>query len=81
MRIFLVLLVLFSIASDGLAGEKKPGEVKVYRFENLNVQGKVKSPQLMYFLKRIRARFQSFRLPKQNFNLRTLETEDSDFLR
>ena len=81
MKPFLIVLAVLTLGSHGFASEKNSGDVKVYRFENLDVEGKVKSPQLMYFLKRVRTRFQSFRLPKQNFNQKTMETKDADFLR
>ena len=60
--------------------KNQAGSVRVYRFDNLDVEGKVKTPQLMYFLKRIRSRFRSFRLPKQQFTKRIIESADESFL-
>ncbi len=60
--------------------KKQAGTVRVYRFDNLDVEGRVKAPQLMYFLKRIRTRFRSFRLPRQDFTKKIIETRDADFL-
>ena len=71
-----------SLAGPGKKGkDAQAGSVRVYRFDNLDVEGNVKTPQLMYFLKRIRKRFRSFRLPQQNFSRRILQAkEESDFL-
>ena len=60
--------------------KNQAGSVRVYRFDNLDVEGKVKTPQLMYFLKRIRSRFRAFRLPKQNFTNRIVNSINADFL-
>jgi hypothetical protein len=69
------------LAATAWAGPKKEaGTVRVYRFDNLDVEGRVKAPQLMYFLKRIRSKFRTFRLPRQEFNRKTIETRDADFL-
>lgn len=76
------LLAGLLVAGAATAAEPPPraGSVRVYRFDDLDVEGRVKAPQLMYFLKRIRAKFRSFRLPEQNFSRQTLETRDADFL-
>jgi hypothetical protein len=76
------LLAGLLVAGAASAAEPPPraGSVRVYRFDDLDVEGRVKAPQLMYFLKRIRAKFRSFRLPEQNFSRRTLETRDAGFL-
>lgn len=44
-------------------GEK----VKVFRFSGLDVAGRLKSPQLLYFLNRMRAEFDRPRLPHRSF--------------
>jgi hypothetical protein len=44
-------------------GEK----VKVFRFSGLDVGGRLKSPQLLYFLNRMRAEFDRPRLPHRSF--------------
>jgi hypothetical protein len=44
-------------------GEK----VKVFRFSGLDVSGRLKSPQLLYFLNRLRAEFDRPRLPHRSF--------------
>ena len=49
-----------SIVVEG--GEK----VKVYRFSGLDISGRLKSPQLLYFLNRMRAEFDRPRLPHRH---------------
>ena len=49
------------VVSEG--GEK----VKVYRFSGLDISGRLKSPQLLYFLNRLRAEFDRPRLPHRSF--------------
>lgn len=49
------------VRSEG--GEK----VKVFRFSGLDVAGRLKSPQLLYFLNRLRAEFDRPRLPHRSF--------------
>lgn len=44
-------------------GEK----VKAIRFSGLDVSGRLKSPQLLYFLNRLRAEFDRPRLPHRSF--------------
>ncbi len=44
-------------------GEK----VKVYEFSGLDISGRLKSPQLLYFLNRLRAEFDRPRLPHRSF--------------
>lgn len=44
-------------------GEK----VKVFRFSGLDLAGRLKSPQLLYFLNRMRAEFDRPRLPHRTF--------------
>ena len=41
--------------------------VKVFRFSGLDVSGRLKSPQLLYFLNRMRAEFDRPRLPHRSF--------------
>jgi len=80
--VVLVLTVLLTCWTPASAKDKKKaGSVRVYRFDNLDIEGHVKTPHLMYFLKRIKNKFRSFRLPKQNFKKKILQSEDADFLR
>lgn len=48
--------------------EEAEGEkVKVYEFSGLDISGRLKSPQLLYFLNRLRAEFDRPRLPHRSF--------------
>lgn len=47
----------------GEGGEK----VKVFRFSGFDISGRLKSPQLLYFLNRLRAEFDRPRLPHRSF--------------
>jgi hypothetical protein len=47
-------------------GAKQP-KVKVYSFTGLDVEGKLKTPQLLYFLNRIKAEFDTSTLDKRSF--------------
>ncbi len=77
------LLLLLFLALPAWAGEpkKEAGAARVYRFDNLDIEVHVKTPQLMVFFKRIKNRFKSFRLPKQNFCQKTIADRDAEFLR
>ena len=61
--------------------KKQAGSVRVYRFDNLDIEGHIKTPHLMYFLKRIKNKFRSFRLPKQNLTKRVIQSKNADFLK
>ncbi|HEY8432600.1 MAG TPA: hypothetical protein VIL20_29720 [Sandaracinaceae bacterium] len=47
--------------------ERGGEKVKVFRFSGLDVSGRLKSPQLLYFLNRLRAEFDRPRLPHRSF--------------
>ena len=48
--------------------EEAGGEkVKVFRFGGLDISGRLKSPQLLYFLNRLRAEFDRPKLPHRSF--------------
>lgn len=48
--------------------EEAGGEkVKVFRFTGLDISGRLKSPQLLYFLNRLRAEFDRPKLPHRSF--------------
>ena len=55
------LLARGDVRTEG--GEK----VKVFRFTGLDLAGRLKSPQLLYFLNRMRAEFDRPRLPHSSF--------------
>ena len=43
------------------------GEVKVMEFSGLDIEGQLKTPQMLYFLNRLRAEFGRPRLPHRSF--------------
>lgn len=47
--------------------EEGDGKVKVFKFSGLDISGRLKSPQLLYFLNRLRAEFDRPRLPHRSF--------------
>jgi len=47
--------------------EEEGGKVKVFRFTGLDIGGRLKSPQLLYFLNRLRAEFDRPKLPHRSF--------------
>lgn len=56
------------IEVDTAEVEEVEGEkVKVYEFSGLDISGRLKSPQLLYFLNRLRAEFDRPRLPHRSF--------------
>ena len=82
-RLLLLIFALFlTLPQASLAKDrKKAGSVRVYRFDNLDIEGRLKTPHLMYFLKRIKNKFRSFRLPKQNFKKKVIDSKNADFLK
>lgn len=42
-------------------------EIKTLEFTGLDIEGQLKSPQMLYFLKRLRAEFEHPRLPHRSF--------------
>lgn len=48
--------------------EERGGEkVKAFQFSGLDIEGQLKSPQMLYFLNRLRAEFGRPRLPHRSF--------------
>jgi hypothetical protein len=54
------------------------GGVKVFRFGELEVEGRLRSPQLVYFLRRVRAEFAAGDLGHRSFMLELSQTKQSD---
>jgi hypothetical protein len=56
-------------ASAALGGIHREGdtEIKTMEFSGLDIEGQLKSPQMLYFLKRVRAEFEQPRLPHRSF--------------
>lgn len=48
-------------------GEGGGSKIKVFRFSGFDINGRLKSPQLLYFLNRLRAEFDHPRLPHRSF--------------
>ena len=54
----------------GAAGEERAeggAKVKVFEFTGLDISGRLKSPQLLYFLNRLRTEFGRPKLPHRSF--------------
>jgi hypothetical protein len=59
-----------SASADAHAEERGEGggsKVKVFRFSGFDINGRLKSPSLLYFLNRLRAEFDHPRLPHRSF--------------
>ncbi|MBC7172053.1 MAG: hypothetical protein H5U40_06500, partial [Polyangiaceae bacterium] len=56
-------------------------QVKVFRFSGIDISGRLKSPQLLYFLNRLRAEFDRPRLPHRSFLPELERSADSKALR
>lgn len=54
-------------ASSTFAEGEGGSKVKVMEFSGLDISGRLKSPQLLYFLSRLRAEFDRPRLPHRSF--------------
>ncbi len=54
-------------AAEDEVTEEGGSKVKVYQFGGLDISGRLKSPQLLYFLNRLRAEFDRPRLPHRSF--------------
>lgn len=65
-----------SAPAPAVADAKQP-KVKVYSFTGLDVEGKLKTPQLLYFLNRIKAEFDTSTLDKRSF-MKELESSADD---
>lgn len=55
------------VNAEGEVREEGGSKVKVYRFGGLDISGRLKSPQLLYFLNRLRAEFDRPKLPHRSF--------------
>jgi hypothetical protein len=54
-------------STESAPAPAKQPKVKVYTFGGLDVEGKLKTPQLLYFLNRIKAEFDTSTLDKRSF--------------
>ncbi|MBO6936256.1 MAG: hypothetical protein JJ863_14875 [Deltaproteobacteria bacterium] len=55
------------VNAEGEVRTEGGAKVKVYRFGGLDISGRLKSPQLLYFLNRLRAEFDRPKLPHRSF--------------
>jgi Ni/Co efflux regulator RcnB len=55
------------VDADADVREEGGQKVKVFRFSGLDISGRLKSPQLLYFLNRLRAEFDRPKLPHRSF--------------
>jgi hypothetical protein len=53
--------------AQGEVRDERGTKVKVIRFTGLDISGKLKSPQMLYFLNRMHAEFDRPRLPHRSF--------------
>ena len=53
--------------AEATVREEDGSKVKVFRFSGLDISGRLKSPQLLYFLNRLRAEFDRPKLPHRSF--------------
>ena len=58
---------LEEVDADTDVREEGGQKVKVFRFSGLDISGRLKSPQLLYFLNRLRAEFDRPKLPHRSF--------------
>ncbi len=56
----------------------RDGGGKVFRFGELEVEGRLRSPQLVYFLRRVRAEFAAGDLGHRSFMLELSQTRQTD---
>lgn len=66
-------------ANDSTAEIRNEGDtqVKVMEFSGLDIEGQLKTPQMLYFLKRLRAEFGRPRLPHRSFMPELQRSTDS----
>jgi hypothetical protein len=62
-------------AKAGGAEQKSPDGGRVFRFGEVEVEGRLKSPQIVYFLRRIRAEFAAGDLGHRSFMTELGETK------
>lgn len=61
--------------------EKGDGGMKTYKFGPQQVQGRLKSPQIMYFLRRVRAEFAAGGLGHRSFMRELFDTRRNPVFR
>jgi hypothetical protein len=66
-----------SKAPDPPRPAARPPKAKVYNFTGLDVEGKLKTPQLLYFFDRVKLELDTTAQPKRSF-IKELEASSSD---
>lgn len=71
-----------SAAAGGVKETKETKEgVKTYKFGTIEVEGRLKSPQIIYFLRRVRAEFDAGLLGHRSFMRELSDTRNNPSLR
>jgi hypothetical protein len=65
-----------ALADGGAEVKTVDGGAKVFRFGELEIEGRLKSPQLVYFLRRVRAEFSAGDLGHRSFFPELSQTKD-----
>lgn len=68
-------------ADEGQVRKEGDTEVKTLEFSGLDIEGQLKTPQLLYFLTRLRAEFDRPRLPHRSFMPELHRTPEEKSLR
>jgi hypothetical protein len=64
-------------AADAKPAAVKPARTKVYTFTGLDVEGKLKTPQLLYFFDRVKLELDTTAQPRRSF-IKELEATSTD---
>ncbi|MEP7053002.1 MAG: hypothetical protein ABJB12_21740 [Pseudomonadota bacterium] len=68
-------------AADGATVKEDKSGVKTYKFGTVEVEGRLKSPQIIYFLRRVRAEFDAGLLGHRSFMRELSDTRNNPALR
>lgn len=72
-----------AVPAPGVASEAKPdgNGVKTFTFKAQEIEGRLKAPQILYFLRRVRAEFDAQALGHRSFLLELSDTRRQQALR
>jgi hypothetical protein len=68
-------------AVAGVTTKEDKSGVKTYKFGTIEVEGRMKSPQIIYFLRRVRAEFDAGALGHRSFMRELSDTRNNPSLR
>ena len=68
-------------AVSGVTTKEDKSGVKTYKFGTIEVEGRMKSPQIIYFLRRVRAEFDAGALGHRSFMRELSDTRNNPSLR